>query len=87
MFDWFKKRDYSNVIQFPEVKTPYVDPPERETPAVTYYRLGLTNNSRVSLQMGYSEITMNVAGIDNLIKQLECFRDQIIECEIDDEQD
>jgi hypothetical protein len=83
MFDFFKKRDYSNVVKFPEPKavpdTPYVEPPELEKPATTYYRLGMTSNNRVSLAMGYSEITMNTAGINNLIKQLEVFRDQIEE--------
>jgi hypothetical protein len=92
MFNMFGKKNKtpSNVVPFPEPKSvpavPYVEPPkEPEKPAVTYYRLGITNNSRVSFQMGYSEITMNAAGIDNMIKQLECFRDQIAEYEGDDE--
>jgi hypothetical protein len=83
MFDLFKKK--SNVVQFPdvsktEVKTPYT-PPEPEKPVTTYYRLGITNNGRVSFQMGYSEITMNAGGIDNMIAQLEVFRDQILQYE------
>lgn len=84
MFNWFGKKDKtpSNVVPFPEPKAvppmPYVEPPkEPEKPATTYYRLGLTSNNRVSFSMGYSEITMNAAGIDNMIKQLECFRDQL----------
>ena len=88
MFDWFKSReerakDYDNVVKFPKPEAvPYVAPPaEPEKPATTYYRLGITNNSRVSFQMGYSEITMNAEGIDNMIKQLEVFRDQIREYE------
>lgn len=93
MFDWFKKPDYTNVVKFPEPKAapifpdqvPYYDEPEK--PAVTYYRLGITDNSRVSLAMGYSEITMNVAGVNNMIKQLELFRDQIAEYEEDDNAD
>lgn len=89
MFDLFKKK--SNVVQFPdvpktEVKTPYT-PPEPEKPVTTYYRLGVTNNGRVSFQMGYSEITMNAGGIDNMIKQLEVFRDQITEYEDGPEDD
>jgi hypothetical protein len=83
MFDLFKKK--TNVVQFPaipktEVKTPYT-PPEPEKPVTTYYRLGITNNGRVSFQMGYSEITMNAGGIDNMIAQLEVFRDQITQYE------
>ena len=83
MFDWFKKRDYTNVVKFPEPKAvPYGEPPpEPEKPTTTYYRLGVTNNGRVSFQMGYSEITMNAGGVDNMIKQLQVFRDQIREYE------
>jgi len=87
MFDFFKSRkereeEYNNVVKFPEPKVvPQVEPPKEEKPVTTYYRLGITNNSRVSFQMGYSEITMNAEGIDNMIKQLELFRDQIKEYE------
>jgi hypothetical protein len=90
MFNWFKKKDESNVVKFPESNEgsypTYVDPPEPEKPATTYYRLGMTSDNRVSLAMGYSEITMNVAGINNMIKQLECFRDQIAEHESNKEE-
>jgi hypothetical protein len=87
MFDWFKKDKTSNVIPFPEKKEDYITPelPKKEEPSITYYRVGITNNNRVSLQMGYSEITMNAAGINNLIKQLEVFRDQLAEQDEDDE--
>ena len=81
MFDWFKKREYSNVVKFPESKAvPYVEPPaEPEKPAHTYYRLGLTDNNRVSLSMGYSEITMNAGGIDSMINLLTTYRDMLEE--------
>lgn len=92
MFNWFKSREeqakeYDNVVKFPKPEAvPYVAPPaEPEKPITTYYRLGITNNSRVSFQMGYSEITMNAEGINNMIKQLECFRDQIVEYEGQDD--
>ena len=88
MFDWFKSREerakeYDNVVKFPKPEAvPYVEPPaEPEKPVTTFYRLGITNNSRVSFQMGYSEITMNADGVDNMIKQLELFRNQIQEYE------
>jgi hypothetical protein len=68
--------DMKKVIPFP---VPEVVPPKEEKPAMTYYRLGMTNNNRVSFAMGYSEITLNAGGIDNLIKQLELFRDQLQE--------
>jgi hypothetical protein len=85
MFDWLKKREYSNVVKFPEAKAfpifpdqvPYDDEPAPEKPAVTYYRLGITDNKRVSFQMGYSEITMTKKGVQNLIEQLQVFRDQL----------
>lgn len=83
-FNFFKKKskEPSNVVPFPEPKAvpkmPEVKPPSEEKPAHTFYRLGVTDNNRVSLQMGYSEITMNAAGVDGLIKQLAVFRDQII---------
>jgi len=74
-----KDNDSDNVVKFPEKSSyiPEVKPPEK--PAQTYYRIGMTDNERVSFQMGHSEITMNKAGVDNLIKQLEVFRDQLPE--------
>jgi hypothetical protein len=89
MFDLFKKNKMpKNVVPFPAPAPKLVEPPkEPEKPATTYYRLGITNNGRVSFQMGYSEITMNAGGIDNMIKQLECFRDQILQYEKDEEED
>jgi len=80
MFDLFKKNKMpKNVVPFPAPQAvPKIEPPkEPEKPVTTFYRLGITNNSRVSLQMGYSEITMNADGIDNMIRQLQVFRDQI----------
>lgn len=81
MFDFFRRRTAEEFIE--EAKEKYTVPPKPapapapEKPATTYYRLGLTDNNRVSFQMGYSEITMNQKGVDNMIKQLELFRDMI----------
>lgn len=79
MFDFFRRRTAKEYME--EIKEKYTVPPlpTPETPATTYYRLGLTDNNRVSFQMGYSEITMNRAGVENLIKQLSVFRDQLTE--------
>ena len=82
MFDWFKKKDYSNVVKFPEPKAvpkmpEVVPPPKKEKDAITYYRLGLTDNNRVSFNMGYSEITMNHEGCQQLIDQLTFFQGQL----------
>jgi hypothetical protein len=90
MFDWFDKtfrrreyitddrsdlekigEDMSKVIPFPESK------PVPEKPARTYYRLGLTDNNRVSFQMGYSEITMNREGCQQVIDQITFFMNQL----------
>jgi hypothetical protein len=83
--------DMNKVIPFPEPKSvppvPEVIPPKEEKPAIIYYRLGTTSNNRVSLSMGYSEITLNAGGINNLIKQLEAFRDQLHDEDEDDEED
>lgn len=83
MFDWFKKKtsEPSNVVPFPEPKViPKQELPEDpEKPATIFYRIGATDKNRISFQMGYSEITMNKDGVDNLIRQLSVFRDQLQE--------
>ena len=87
MFDFFRRKsakeyldEASNVYHLPKpVPVPEVKPPKEEEKVTTFYRLGFTSNNRVSLQMGYSEITMNRDGIENLIQQLQVFRDQIRE--------
>ena len=90
MFDFFRRKtakeymdEASNVYNLPKptLVTPVEPPKEPEKPVTAYYRLGITNNGRVSFQMGYSEITMNAGGIDNMIEQLEVFRDQILQYE------
>lgn len=86
MFDWFKgkDKDSSNVVKFPELKTvppvPEVKPP-KEPEAKVYYRFGVTDNNRIAFQMGYSEITMNKQGVQNLIDQLEFFKEQLEDSE------
>ena len=59
--------------------TPYVVPPipVPEEPATIFYRIGVTDKNRVAFSMGMSEITMARAGINNMIQQLEVFRDQL----------
>ena len=82
MFDLFKKNKMpENVVPFPTPKAvaPVEPPEEKEKPTHTYYRLGLTDNNRVSFSMGYSEITMNAGGIDSMIALLETYRDLLRE--------
>jgi hypothetical protein len=76
MFDWFKKKEHSNVIKFPEVKTPYIEPPKEKDPT-TYYSIGHTDDNRVTLRMGYTTLTMNYDGVQNLIDQLELYQSQL----------
>lgn len=77
MFEWFKNREYSNVIKFPEVKTPYVEPPTTEKDPVVYYTIGHTDNNRVSLRMGYSSLYMTHRGVQDLIDQLSLYQSQL----------
>ncbi len=87
MFDWFTKKDKtpSNVVPFPEPKAvppmPEVHParPAAEKPTTVFYRFGITDANRLALQVGYSEITMNKQGIQNLIDQLEFFKDRMVD--------
>ncbi len=86
MFDWFKGKDkkLTNVVPFPEPKAvppmPKVEPPKENTePAKVFYRFGITDKNRLAFQMGYSEITMNKAGVQNLIDQLEFFKEQLVD--------
>jgi hypothetical protein len=79
MFDWFKKNNAgSNVIPFPENKqTPYIAPPETQPEPKVYYTFGLTDDNRVTFTMGYTTLTMNDVGIQDLIDQLEFYKKRI----------
>ena len=88
MFDFFRRKtakDYldeaSNVYNLPKPKAvppmPEVTPPKKEEAAKIFYRFGMTDNNRVAFSMGYSEITMNRAGCQQMIDQLEFFKGQL----------
>jgi hypothetical protein len=86
MFNFFKKKQSTNVVSFPErtvvPKMPKVEPPQKpEKPATVFYRFGVTDNNRLAFQMGYSEITLNKQGIEDLIDQLTFFKDQLVDDE------
>ena len=82
MFDFFKKREYSNVVKFPDLKpvepVEPPEPPKTEKDPTTYYTFGLTDDNRVSFRMGYTTLTMNHIGVQSLIDQLEFFKDQLV---------
>lgn len=84
MLKWFKKKEQlqdPSVPEIPktEVEAPAPNEPEKKTTGQTMYSIGLTDENRVSLKMGYSEITMNAQGVQNIIDQLELFKLQIID--------
>jgi hypothetical protein len=84
MFDWFKKSDHSNVIKFPETKAvpnvPYIEQPKSEE---LHYSIGITSEDRIALKIGYTTLTMNKAGCEDLIEQLEVFVKQLKQKETD----
>ena len=72
-------QDMSKVIQFPELTAAPTVPKEvpKDTGGKTVYSVGLTDDGRVSLTMGYSSVTMNAIGVQQLIDQLALFKSQI----------
>lgn len=83
MFDWFGKKEIPKYIPeglgVPRRKEQVEEKKAKEPKVQTMYSIGLTDNNRVSLRMGYSEMTMNPQGVQNLIDQLELFKKQIME--------
>ena len=77
MFDFFRKRTAKEFLDDAKETYDVESTPEVEQDPKTCYRIGLTDNNRVSLQMGYYEITMNIEGVNSMIKMLEVARDQI----------
>jgi hypothetical protein len=87
MFNLFGKKDKeSNVVKFPDhrkygiddeqaLPLPEVEPPKE--PAKIFYRIGVTDQNRISFSMGYSEIIMTKLGVQNMIDQLETFKQQL----------
>jgi hypothetical protein len=69
--------DMNKVIQFPELKAAPAPEPEPEKPGRVFYRLGLTDNNRVSFSMYYGEITMNSTAVQTMIDQLEFYKSQL----------
>ena len=76
-----KDTEPDNVIKFPEKipEMPKVVPPipEPEKPTKIFYKIGLTDNNRVSLMLTSGEILMTKLGGQNLIEQLEVFINQL----------
>jgi hypothetical protein len=83
ILDFFKKRTVKELVE--EAKETYEPPKEEKKREHTFYRLGITDNDRVSFSMGYSEITMDAAGCDSLIAAITTFRDMLPKKEKKDE--
>jgi len=80
MFDLFKKNKMpKNVVPFPAPRAvaPVEPPAPKEKDPTTYYEIGHTSDNRVSLKMGYTTLTMNYQGVQNLIDQLELYQSQL----------
>ncbi len=70
--------DGAEVLDFPKLKeVPKVEPPAPKKDPNIFYRLGMTDNNRVAFSMGYSEITMNHEGCQQLIDQIKFFQSQL----------
>jgi len=77
MFDWFKKPDYANVVPIFPDQVPFIKEPIPEKDPTTYYSIGHTDDNRVTLRMGYTTLTMNYDGVQNLIDQLALYQKQL----------
>jgi hypothetical protein len=80
MFDLFKRNKMpANVVPFPAPKAvaPVESPAPKEKDPTTYYSIGHTDDNRVTLRMGYTTLTMNYHGVQNLIDQLEMYQSQL----------
>ena len=74
IFDFFKKREY------PTVTVPPVEPLVKEPQSA--YKLGMTDtNTHMTLSIGYTTLTMNKKGCENLIDQLEVFKNSLDDTE------
>ena len=74
IFDWFRtRRDYEMPVVIPEVELPKKEQEQ--------YSIGVTDDNRITLRIGYTTLTMNQQGAGNLIRQLELFASQLEEDE------
>jgi hypothetical protein len=70
MFNFFKKPVYP-IISVPPVESPVKEPQSA-------YKLGMTDtNTHMTLSIGYTTLTMNKKGCQNLIDQLEVFKNTL----------
>jgi hypothetical protein len=71
MFDFFKRPTYSEPV-------PYIETPKKEYEPKTVYSIGATaEGTHITFKMGYTTLTMNKKGCEDLIEQLEVFKNQL----------
>ena len=49
---------------------------KKKDPAI-HYTIGHTDDNRIAFRIGYSTLTMNYAGVQQLIDQLELYQSQL----------
>lgn len=73
MFNFFSRPEYK--VREP---VPYITPPAPNSKNI--YSIGATDDTtRMTLTLGYSTLTMTKSGCQNLIDQLEVFKNQLSE--------
>ena len=98
MFNFFTKKTARDFME--EARETYGLPQPKEIPAMPpvppnpakddakiFYRFGLTDNNRIAFSMGYSEITMNKQGCQQLIDQVTFFMNQLDDDYVEEESD
>ncbi len=93
MFDFFRKKTAKEFIEeaketygLPEVKPIEMPPVEIPKQDQVVYRIGKTQEGKVTLSLGEwggVSITMNNAGVDQLIRMLESSKDVSVQEEIE----
>lgn len=83
---WFNKKEVPQYVPEGMMKpsetkdeVPASKESQKKATGHTMYSIGLTDENRVSFRMGYNEITMNPQGVQNMIDQLELFKQQIMD--------
>ena len=70
IFDFFKKSEQP-IVDVPPVETPVKEP-------MSAYKLGMTDsNTCMTVTVGHTTITMTKQGCQNLIDQLEVFKNSL----------
>lgn len=90
MFNFFGKKttrdfmeDAKETYGVPEQKPMWNCPPEpevkelKEKDPTIFYRFGVTDKNRVAFSMGYSEITMNKQGCQEMIEEITFFMNRL----------